>query len=156
MADEKKKSVPYATVPEVVDMMNARANIVPDKGFITVKRSGADVRVKLSNKVISDASAMVEKLIRPHSPKVADEIKKKYEGLKVPSGKVGRSKANFLEGSEAFKRAVYAGGTIVVPSVPSVFGDVKEVYVTKHGTGANALIIIGSNEASVKGFNLKK
>ena len=155
MATEKK-SVPYASVPEVVELMNAKAKIEPDsKGFITVKRAGKDVQVKLSNKVISDASGMVDKLIRPHSPKVADEIKKTYEKLKVASGKVGRAKANPF-GAESFSRAVYKGGNVVVPSVSSVFGDVKEVFVTKQGIGANALIIIGATADSIKGFNLKK
>lgn len=155
MATEKK-SVPYATVPEVVELMNAKAKIEPDsKGFITVKRAGKDVQVKLSNKVISDASGMVDKLIRPHSPKVADEIKKTYEKLKVASGKVGRAKVNFFA-AESFPRSVYNGGNVMIPAVTSVFGNVTEVFVTKQGTGANALIIIGPTSDSVKGFNLKK
>lgn len=156
MSDEKKKSTPYANVPEVVELMNAKAKIEPDsKGFITVKREGKDVQVKLSNRVIADSIAMVDKLIRPYSPKAADEIKKTYEKLQVTTGKTGRTKSNHFV-AESFPRKVYKGGTVLVPSVSSVFGNVKEVFVTKHGTVPNALIIIGPTSDSVKGFNLKK
>ena len=155
MSDGKKKSTPYATVPEVVELMNARAKIEPKDGYITVKRADKDVQVKLSNKVISDARAIVDKLIRPHSLKVAEEIKKTYEKLEVASGKAGRTKSNHF-GSESFIRSVYKSGNVVIPSVPSVFGGIKEVFVTKQGTGLNALIIIGPTSDSIKGFNPPK
>ena len=151
-----KKSVPYASVPEIVELMNAKAKIEPDsKGFIIVKRSGNDAQVKLSNKVISDASGMVDKLIRPHNPKVADEIKKTYEKLKVASGKVGRSKSNPFS-SESFERTVYASGTVSIP-VSALFGKCETVWVTKQtDSSGKSLIIVGPTAESVKGFNLKK
>jgi len=157
MSDEKKPSIPYATVQEVMMMMNARAEIKPDKANnITVKRDGKDVAVRLSAKVLLDAKNLADAFLRSANPKAADEVKAKYASVNVTSKQVGRSKSNPF-GSESFSRAVYENGSVVVPSIASVFGpDVKKVYVTKQGAGANALIIIGSTEASVKGFNLPK
>jgi hypothetical protein len=151
-----KKSVPYASVPEIVELMNAKAKIEPDsKGFIIVKRSGIDAQVKLSNKVISDASGMVDKLIRPHNPKIADEIKKTYEKLKVASGKVGRSRTNPFS-AESFQRTVYDSGTVNIP-VAALFGKCDSVWVTKlTDASGRSLIIVGPTAESIKGFNPKK
>jgi len=157
MSDEKKTpSVPYATVQEVMMMMNARAEIKPDKANnITVKRDGKDVSVRLSAKVLTDAKNLAEAFLRTASPKVADEVKTKYAGVAVTSKKAGRSKSNPFS-AESFDRTVYASGTASIP-VTAVFGKCETVWVTKQtDSSGRSLIIVGPTAESVKGFNLKK
>jgi len=157
MSDEKKTpSIPYATVQEVMMMMNARAEIKPDKANnITVKRDGKDVSVRLSAKVLTDAKNLAEAFLRTASPKVADEVKTKYASVAVTSKKAGRSKSNPFS-SESFERTVYESGTVSIP-VTAVFGKCETVWVTKQAdSSGRSLIIVGPTAESVKGFNLKK